>query len=65
LNFVNSVFRLVMREEIGGVNYDADAELKFGAAKRSRARLPAGIQRRDRIAFALQKPSPTKLRRRR
>ena len=31
LDFVNSVFRLVMRGETGGVNYDADAELKFGA----------------------------------
>ena len=31
LNFVNSVFRLVMREEIGGVNYGAEAELKFGS----------------------------------
>ncbi len=30
LNFVNSVFTLVMREEIGGVTYDADAQLKFG-----------------------------------
>jgi ATP-dependent helicase/nuclease subunit A len=30
LNFVNSLFRLVMREEVGGVAYDADAELKFG-----------------------------------
>ncbi len=31
LNFVNSVCGLVMRAEIGGVNYDADAQLKFGA----------------------------------
>jgi len=31
LHFVNSVFRLVMREEIGGVNYDGAAELKFGS----------------------------------
>jgi ATP-dependent helicase/nuclease subunit A len=30
LNFVNSVFRLVMREETGGVAYDDDAALKFG-----------------------------------
>ena len=30
LNFVNSVFSLVMREEIGGVNYDDEAKLKFG-----------------------------------
>ena len=31
LHFVNSVFRLIMREEIGGVNYDGAAELKFGS----------------------------------
>ncbi len=31
LGFVNSICRVVMREEIGGVNYDADAELKFGS----------------------------------
>ena len=29
LNLVNSVFSLVMREEIGGVSYDDDAKLKF------------------------------------
>ena len=32
LNFVNSVFRLVMREETGGVKYDEDAELRPGLA---------------------------------
>ena len=31
LDFVNSFFALFMREEIGGVVYDADAHLKFGA----------------------------------
>ena len=31
LAFTNSVFSLLMRGEIGGVVYDADAELKFGA----------------------------------
>ena len=31
LHFVNSVCRRVMREEIGGVAYDAAAELKFGS----------------------------------
>ncbi len=30
LDFVNSVFAPLMREEIGGVNYDAEARLKFG-----------------------------------
>jgi ATP-dependent helicase/nuclease subunit A len=31
LNFVNSVFELLMREDIGGVNYDHKAKLKFGS----------------------------------
>jgi ATP-dependent helicase/nuclease subunit A len=30
LDFVNSISGLLMREEIGGVAYDADAQLKFG-----------------------------------
>jgi len=31
LNFVNSLFAPLMREEIGGVNYDDEAKLKFGS----------------------------------
>ncbi len=31
LNFVNSFFSLVMRRETGGVEYDDDARLRFGA----------------------------------
>jgi ATP-dependent helicase/nuclease subunit A len=31
LDFVNSLFEPLMREEIGGVNYDAEAQLKFGS----------------------------------
>src|ERR1035437_951780 len=34
LNFENSVFSLVLREEIGGVAYDADAQLKFGTPEK-------------------------------
>jgi ATP-dependent helicase/nuclease subunit A len=34
LNFVNSVFEPLMREEIGGVRYDAGARLQFGAPDR-------------------------------
>jgi ATP-dependent helicase/nuclease subunit A len=30
LDFVNSLFEPLMREEIGGVNYDDEAKLKFG-----------------------------------
>ena len=33
LNFVNSLFEPLMREEIGGVNYDTEAQLKFGEPK--------------------------------
>jgi ATP-dependent helicase/nuclease subunit A len=40
LNFVNSLFKPLMREEIGGVNYDDEAKLKFGAPE-SRAELSA------------------------
>jgi ATP-dependent helicase/nuclease subunit A len=38
LGFVNSIFSLVMREEIGGVAYDVEAQLKFGQPE-SRAEL--------------------------
>ena len=34
LNFTNSVFSLLMREEIGGVVYDADAQLKSGTPEK-------------------------------
>ena len=40
LHFVNSVFGLLMREEVGGVAYGAGAELNFGAPE-SRAELSA------------------------
>ena len=40
LNFVNSVFEPLMRPEIGGVGYDAEARLQFGAPK-DRAKLSA------------------------
>ncbi len=46
LNFVNSVFAPLMREEIGGVVYDEDAKLKFGAPEN---RLELGVA---------QNPSP-------
>jgi ATP-dependent helicase/nuclease subunit A len=31
LNFVNSIFASLMREEVGGVDYDVEAQLKFGS----------------------------------
>ena len=40
LNFVNSVFEPLMRPEIGGVRYDAEARLQFGKPK-ARAELSA------------------------
>ena len=40
LNFINSVFEPLMRPEIGGVRYDAEARLQFGAPDR-RAELSA------------------------
>ena len=33
LDFVNSVFAPLMREEIGGVNHDDEAKLKFGSSE--------------------------------
>ena len=42
LNLVNSVCGLVMRAEIGGVTYDKDARLKFGAPEK---RVDFGVQK--------------------
>jgi ATP-dependent helicase/nuclease subunit A len=56
LNFTNSIFRLVMREEIGGVNYDADAELKFGAAE-ARAELGVAKNLSPRVELLLRQKS--------
>ncbi len=41
LEFVNSVFSQIMREEIGGVAYDEDARLKFCAPDKRAAVSPA------------------------
>jgi ATP-dependent helicase/nuclease subunit A len=58
LNFTNSVFSLLMREEIGGVVYDADAQLKFGAPEKrtelSRAKNP---EPRAELLLRLKKPN--------
>ena len=42
LNFVNSVFEPLMREEIGGVRYDAEARLQFGSPEARMALSLAG-----------------------
>jgi len=53
LNFVNSVFEPLMREEIGGVRYDAEARLKFGAPDR-RAELGAAKDASPRAELLLR-----------
>ncbi len=42
LHFVNSVFEFLMREEIGGVRYDAEAQLQFGSPEARMALSLAG-----------------------
>ena len=53
LHFVNSVFSLLMREEVGGVNYDAEAELKFGSPE-TRADLSLARDRSPRTELLLR-----------
>jgi ATP-dependent helicase/nuclease subunit A len=53
LNFVNSVFGPLMREEIGGVRYDAAARLQFGAPDR-RAKLSAANDASPRAELLLR-----------
>jgi ATP-dependent helicase/nuclease subunit A len=53
LNFVNSVFEPLMREEIGGVRYDAGARLQFGAPGR-RAELSAARDASPRAELLLR-----------
>ena len=54
LDFVNSVFSLVLREEIGGVAYDADARLKFGAPDK-RANLGVAKNSPPRVELLLRR----------
>ena len=53
LNFVNSVFEPLMREEIGGVCYDAGARLQFGVPGR-RADLSAAADSSPRAELLLR-----------
>jgi ATP-dependent helicase/nuclease subunit A len=48
LAFVNSVFRTLMRPNLGGLDYDREAELKFGAAE-TRAALKAAPESPPRV----------------
>jgi ATP-dependent helicase/nuclease subunit A len=52
LNLVNSVFEPLMREEVGGVGYDAEARLQFGAPK-DRAELSAAADSSPRAELLL------------
>jgi ATP-dependent helicase/nuclease subunit A len=54
LDFVNSVFSLILREEIGGVGYDADAQLKFGAPEK-RAELGVAKNPSPRVELLLRR----------
>jgi len=36
LRFINALFAVIMRPEMGGLNYDAEAQLRFGATKERR-----------------------------
>ncbi len=53
LNFVNSFFPLVMASEIGGVTYDKEARLKFGAPA-ERAALSAPSNAAPRVELQLR-----------
>jgi ATP-dependent helicase/nuclease subunit A len=53
LNFLNSVFEPLMREEIGGVNYDGDAQLKFGSPE-TRADFSAAKDSSPRVELLLR-----------
>ena len=60
LNFVNSVFEPLMRPEIGGVGYDAEARLQFGAPKdRARHSAPPAIRHRGRNYICFSKKAAT------
>ncbi len=53
LNFVNSVCGLIMREEIGGVAYDAEATLKFGSPQ-TRSELSVANDSAPRVELLLR-----------
>ena len=53
LDFANSIFSLILREEIGGVAYDDEAKLKFGSPK-TRAHLSAASHPAPRTELLLR-----------
>jgi ATP-dependent helicase/nuclease subunit A len=57
INFVNSFFALVMRAEIGGVLYDEEAKLRFGApAERSPLSTSSDSAPRVELHLRIKKP---------
>ena len=52
LDFVNSLFAVLMREDIGGISYDKEAKLKFGS-KDARAQLSAAENPGPRVELLL------------
>lgn len=53
LNFVNAVFGTIMREELGGVQYDKDAHLQFGA-REERKKLAAKPEEKPPVELLLR-----------
>jgi ATP-dependent helicase/nuclease subunit A len=53
LNFANSFFSMVMREDLGGVAYDKEAELRFGAPE-ERADLSVAADPSPRVELQLR-----------
>ena len=53
LNFVNAVFDTIMREELGGVQYDKDAHLQFGA-REERKKLAAKPEEKPPVELLLR-----------
>jgi ATP-dependent helicase/nuclease subunit A len=57
LNFINSFFPIVMRRELGGVSYDEEAKLRFGAPEERRA-LSALVDPAARVELHLRIKKP-------
>jgi ATP-dependent helicase/nuclease subunit A len=53
LNFINSLFSLIMRADLGGVEYDEQARLRFGDAQRRNA-LSAAVDPAPRVELHLR-----------
>jgi len=58
LNFVNPLFAALMRQEIGGVDYDEPAKLQFGAPQK-RAHLSVAADSATRVELHLRLADPS------